>query len=47
MRRPREVTALFGTHMPQRKDLDVLVVVAHRQQPQHREGVRDAEVCQS
>jgi hypothetical protein len=31
----------------QRQDLDVLVVVAHWQQPHHREGVRDAKVCQS
>jgi hypothetical protein len=30
----------------QGEDLNVLVVVACRQQAEHREGVRDAEVCQ-
>jgi hypothetical protein len=31
----------------QGQDLNVLVVVAHRQQSQHRQRVRDTEVCQS
>jgi len=31
----------------QGQNLDVFVVVAHGQQSEHREGVRDAEVCQS
>jgi hypothetical protein len=33
--------------MAQSEDLDVLAVVAHRQQAQHREGVRHSEIRQS
>jgi len=29
------------------QDFDILGVVAHRQQAEHREGVRDTEVCQA
>jgi hypothetical protein len=36
-----------GELMPQRQDLRILVAVAHRQQPQHREGVRHSQVGQS
>jgi hypothetical protein len=33
--------------VPQRQDLDVLVMVAHRQQAQEREGIRRSEVGQA
>jgi hypothetical protein len=36
-----------GELMAQSQDLSVLGAVAHRQQPQHRQGVGDTEVRQS
>jgi hypothetical protein len=33
--------------VPQRQDLDVLVSIIDRQQPQQRERIRHTEVCQS
>jgi hypothetical protein len=33
--------------VPQRHDLDVLVSIIDRQQPQQRERIRNAQVCQS
>ena len=35
-----------GDLVAQRQDFDVLGVVAHRQEPEHREGAGDAEVGQ-
>ncbi|MFI6458620.1 hypothetical protein ACIBF6_44630 [Streptosporangium amethystogenes] len=36
-----------GDLVTQGEDLDVLVPIAHRQQPQRREGVRDGQVGQA
>ena len=36
-----------GDLVAKRQDFDVLGVVAHWQQAEHRDGVRDTEVCQA
>jgi hypothetical protein len=36
-----------GDLVAQGKNLDVFVPIAHRQQPQHGEGVRDGEIGQA
>ncbi|WP_344867147.1 hypothetical protein [Planomonospora alba] len=42
-----ELPSENGDLVAQSEDLDVLVPIAHRQQPQHGEGVRDGETGQA
>lgn len=42
-----ELALQDGELVPQREDLDVLVVVAHRDQPQGAEGVGDGDAGQA
>ncbi|MFB6717996.1 MULTISPECIES: hypothetical protein [unclassified Streptomyces] len=44
---PIQMPLQDGNLMTQGQDLDILLPVAHRQQSQHREGVRHAQVRQS
>jgi hypothetical protein len=44
---PADLALQDGELVPQRKDLDVLVAVAHRQQAYEGEGVRHRKVGQS
>jgi hypothetical protein len=45
--RATELPLQYSDLVPQRQDLDVLVSVAHREQAEQGEGVRQAEVSQS